>query len=201
MTTTPPHAPRPVPTTAQVHPGTTVSIILKADQPTGHQVHGIVGELLTRGDHPRGIKVRLRDGRVGRVQGLCGEAEALAAEEAVGGPGTGVGRDGEVSGGVERAPGGGWGRGARDADVRYEEGVWGEYGGERVGRGSSLADYFPDLGGGNGERGGGDGAADVNAGMGTVDFASATATCPVCGSFEGDEAAVAHHVEEHFQEE
>ncbi|OCK96062.1 uncharacterized protein K441DRAFT_554007 [Cenococcum geophilum 1.58] len=151
--TTPPHAPRPVPTTAQVHPGTAVSIILKADQPTGRQVRGIVGELLTRGDHPRGIKVRLRDGRVGRVQGLCGEAEALAAEEA------------------------------------------------RVGRGSSLADYFPDLGGGSGERDGGDGAADVNAGMGTVDFASATATCPVCGNFEGDEAAVAHHVEEHFQEE
>lgn len=83
ITTTPPHAPRPVPTTAQVHPGTAVSIILKADQPTGHQVHGIVGELLTRGDHPRGIKVRLRDGRVGRVQGLCAQAEALAAEEAV----------------------------------------------------------------------------------------------------------------------
>ena len=164
-------------------------------------MRGIVGELLTRGDHPRGIKVRLRDGRVGRVQGLCGEAEALAAEEAVGGPGARVERDGEVGGGVERAPGGGWGRGARDADVRYEEGVWGEYDGERVGRGSSLADYFPDLGGGSGERGGGNGVADVNAGMGTVDFASATATCPVCGSFEGDEAAVAHHVEEHFQEE
>ena len=161
-------------------------------------MRGIVGELLTRGDHPRGIKVRLRDGRVGRVQGLCGEAEALAAEEAVGEPGAGVGRDGEVSGGVERVPGGGWGRGARDVDVRDEEGVWGEYGEERVGRGSSLADYFPDLGGGSGERGGGDRAVDVNAG---VDFASATAICPVCGSFEGDEAAVAHHVEEHFQEE
>ena len=25
-----------------------------------------------------------------------------------------------------------------------------------------------------------------------------TATCPVCGQFEGDEAAVAHHVEGHF---
>ena len=164
-------------------------------------MRGIVGELLTRGDHPRGIKVRLRDGRVGRVQGLCALAETLAAEEAVGGPGAGVGWGGEVGGGVERVPGGGFGRGARDADMRDEEGVWGEYGGERVGRGSRLADYFPDLGGGSSERGGGDGAADVNAGMGTVDFASATATCPVCGNFEGDEAAVAHHVEEHLQEE
>lgn len=26
----------------------------------------------------------------------------------------------------------------------------------------------------------------------------ATATCPVCGVFEGDETAVAHHVESHF---
>lgn len=25
-----------------------------------------------------------------------------------------------------------------------------------------------------------------------------TATCPVCGNFEGDERAVAHHVESHF---
>lgn len=27
---------------------------------------------------------------------------------------------------------------------------------------------------------------------------SATASCPVCGAFEGDEAAVAHHVGTHF---
>jgi hypothetical protein len=26
------------------------------------------------------------------------------------------------------------------------------------------------------------------------------ATCPVCGEFEGDESAVAHHVESHFGE-
>jgi len=28
--------------------------------------------------------------------------------------------------------------------------------------------------------------------------AAATASCPVCGEFEGDEMAVAHHVESHF---
>jgi hypothetical protein len=28
--------------------------------------------------------------------------------------------------------------------------------------------------------------------------AATTATCPVCGNFEGDETAVAHHVESHF---
>ncbi|KAI0097393.1 hypothetical protein GGR51DRAFT_470872 [Nemania sp. FL0031] len=32
----------------------------------------------------------------------------------------------------------------------------------------------------------------------TVDVTSATATCPVCGAFEGDETAVAHHVADHF---
>jgi hypothetical protein len=28
--------------------------------------------------------------------------------------------------------------------------------------------------------------------------AATTASCPVCGNFEGDEMAVAHHVESHF---
>jgi hypothetical protein len=32
----------------------------------------------------------------------------------------------------------------------------------------------------------------------TTDAASAIVVCPVCGSFEGDEIAVAHHVAEHF---
>ena len=54
----------------QIRPGTLVSIVLKADQRTGRQVQGTVAQLLTRGDHPRGIKVRLTDGRIGRVQQL-----------------------------------------------------------------------------------------------------------------------------------
>ena len=29
-------------------------------------------------------------------------------------------------------------------------------------------------------------------------FSSATATCPICGLFEGDEVAVSHHVESHL---
>lgn len=57
-----------VPTTTQVRPGTAVSIVLKQDQPSGREVQGVVQDLLTRGNHPRGIKVRLQDGRVGRVQ-------------------------------------------------------------------------------------------------------------------------------------
>jgi uncharacterized repeat protein (TIGR03833 family) len=57
----------PVTQYSQIKPGLPVSIILKADQRTGRQVQGTVGQLLTRGNHPRGIKVKLTDGRVGRV--------------------------------------------------------------------------------------------------------------------------------------
>lgn len=59
-----------VPRRHRVLIGSQVSIVLKQDQPTGRQVQGTVAELLTRGDHPRGVKVRLSDGRVGRVQSV-----------------------------------------------------------------------------------------------------------------------------------
>ena len=49
--------------------GADVSIVLKEDQRTGKQTRGIVQDLLTNSPfHPHGIKVRLRDGKVGRVQ-------------------------------------------------------------------------------------------------------------------------------------
>ena len=49
--------------------GGEVEIVLKADQGTGKLTHGIVAEILTSSvSHPRGIKVRLKDGQVGRVQ-------------------------------------------------------------------------------------------------------------------------------------
>ena len=49
--------------------------VLKKDQPTGKLTRGIVGRLLTnKGYHPRGIKVMLTDGQVGRVQHICGLA-------------------------------------------------------------------------------------------------------------------------------
>lgn len=70
---TPQQASGTVPTISQLIPGTPVYIILKEDQPTGKETHGIVSELLTKGNHPRGIKVRLRDGQVGRVQRLSTE--------------------------------------------------------------------------------------------------------------------------------
>ena len=49
--------------------GLEVDIILKADQSSSKLTHGIVDEILTSSDfHPHGIKVRLTDGQVGRVQ-------------------------------------------------------------------------------------------------------------------------------------
>jgi uncharacterized repeat protein (TIGR03833 family) len=52
-----------------VKSGSKVYIVLKKDQSTGKRTKGIVKDVLTRSSfHPHGIKVRLEDGRVGRVQ-------------------------------------------------------------------------------------------------------------------------------------
>lgn len=52
-----------------IHPGLLVDIVLKADQKTGKRTRGVVAEILTNSSyHPHGIKVRLKDGKVGRVQ-------------------------------------------------------------------------------------------------------------------------------------
>ncbi|KAK5070849.1 hypothetical protein LTR64_003823 [Lithohypha guttulata] len=62
-----------IPLHSQIKPGTIVSIVLKQDQRTGRQVQGAVSQLLTRGNHPHGVKVKLVDGRVGRVQQLVNQ--------------------------------------------------------------------------------------------------------------------------------
>jgi uncharacterized repeat protein (TIGR03833 family) len=50
-------------------PGREVFIVLKQDQKTGKLTRGVVKDILTSSAfHPRGIKVRLTDGKVGRVQ-------------------------------------------------------------------------------------------------------------------------------------
>jgi uncharacterized repeat protein (TIGR03833 family) len=50
-------------------PGMVVRIELKKDQGTGKLTEGKVREILTSSSfHPHGIKVRLEDGSVGRVQ-------------------------------------------------------------------------------------------------------------------------------------
>lgn len=54
---------------ANIKPGMQVLIILKKDQRTGSLTEGIVKYLLTSAPkHHRGIKVRLQDGQIGRVQ-------------------------------------------------------------------------------------------------------------------------------------
>lgn len=46
-----------------------MNIVLKADQRTNKLTQGIVKNILTNSpSHPHGIKVRLVDGQVGRVQ-------------------------------------------------------------------------------------------------------------------------------------
>jgi len=53
---------------ANIKPGMTVLVVTKADQPTGRRTKGVVKDILTPSrTHPRGIKVRLQDGQVGRV--------------------------------------------------------------------------------------------------------------------------------------
>jgi uncharacterized repeat protein (TIGR03833 family) len=52
-----------------IRAGLEVAIVLKQDQRTGKLTHGIVKDILTKSTfHPHGIKVRLTDGQVGRVQ-------------------------------------------------------------------------------------------------------------------------------------
>lgn len=54
---------------ADIKPGMLVNIILKKDQRSGVLTEGIVKDILTSAPlHHRGIKVRLEDGQIGRVQ-------------------------------------------------------------------------------------------------------------------------------------
>ncbi|PVH81847.1 hypothetical protein DL98DRAFT_416096 [Cadophora sp. DSE1049] len=149
--------PSSVPTIQQVIPGSSVSIVLKIDQPTGRQVQGTVAELLTRGNHPRGIKVRLQDGRVGRVQRMASAEEVRVGSEGL----SGLGRNGE---GAEGA--GEENRRGKNAQKETDQGAAEDEQADVVTNGSSSQ--------------------------------SSTTLCPVCGEFEGDEVALAHHVNGHF---
>ena len=54
---------------SNIKAGIEVDIVLKKDQRTGALTRGIVKDILTNSaTHPHGIKVRLTDGQVGRVQ-------------------------------------------------------------------------------------------------------------------------------------
>ncbi len=61
---------------ANIKPGMLVLIVLKKDQRSGTLTEGIVKDLLTSAPkHHRGIKVRLQDGQIGRVQQIVSEEE------------------------------------------------------------------------------------------------------------------------------
>ena len=68
---------------ADICPGLEVDIVLKKDQPTGKLTRGVDKDILTSSsEHHRGIKVRLEDGQVGRVQKILGgESAALAPQD------------------------------------------------------------------------------------------------------------------------
>ena len=52
-----------------INRGSHVKIVLKQDQKSGRLTEGYVDRILTnKQQHPRGIKVMLQDGKVGRVQ-------------------------------------------------------------------------------------------------------------------------------------
>lgn len=165
-----------VPTIQQVTRGASVSIVLKEDQPTGREVQGVVQDLLTRGNHPRGIKVRLNDGRIGRVQRMANDqtpAQRHPAQQQQQQQSTGfvVRREGR------QAP--------TYTDIRNDD-----YPSLPPPR--TLFDFLPES---ETETRNAD-VAEVQSEP--VIFSSATAKCPICGIFEGDEAAVTHHVEEHL---
>ncbi len=62
--------PKPPPRSA-LKPGTKVWVIEKENYGTNNYTQGIVAEILTSAPtHPRGIKVKLTDGTIGRVQWL-----------------------------------------------------------------------------------------------------------------------------------
>jgi len=59
-----------------IRPGMRVEIILKKDQRTGKRTMGVVKDILTSSAyHSRGIKVRLDDGQIGRVQGILSDEQ------------------------------------------------------------------------------------------------------------------------------
>lgn len=204
------HAPRrpgpaAVPKWNQIAINGAVSVILKQDQATGRQVQGFVAELLTRGDHPHGVKVRLTDGRVGRVQKLASENEAHAgtSSQPLGRNGeesslqSSVGTNAKVVYHDARKDGHDYDYDSTCGDVSHQ----------------SLEDYvvtkaprrrkaklatptkveeLGTIGGSHGQS-----LSPPDTSNGAI-FASAQSVCPVCNAFEGDEEAVAHHVDQHF---
>ncbi|KAL4913979.1 hypothetical protein BDW62DRAFT_205029 [Aspergillus aurantiobrunneus] len=164
-----------VPTTACVVPGAAVNIVLKADQPTGRTVAGTVATLLTRGNHPRGIKVRLTDGRVGRVQSMATAAATGTAGET-------------LSSQMMNVPAAASSRAATTSTPQLPS--------QNIGLDAYITKPRQKKKGQNRRSspqpldGLGEGAEAAQS--------SEVVVCPVCGDFNGDASAVAHHVSSHF---
>jgi uncharacterized repeat protein (TIGR03833 family) len=61
---------------SNIRPGMRVEIILKKDQRSGKRTTGVVKDILTSAAfHSRGIKVRLEDGQIGRVQTVLSDEQ------------------------------------------------------------------------------------------------------------------------------
>jgi uncharacterized repeat protein (TIGR03833 family) len=68
-----------------VRPGVRVEIIMKKDQRSGRRTAGVVKDILTSAAyHSRGIKVRLEDGQIGRVQAVLQAEPAPPGIESAG---------------------------------------------------------------------------------------------------------------------
>ncbi|KAI1109538.1 hypothetical protein F5Y14DRAFT_23134 [Nemania sp. NC0429] len=193
-----------IPKTHQVIPGARVNIVLKADQRTGRQVQGTVQNVLTRGDHHRGIKVRLTDGRIGRVQSMASSPVGNDSSTQPSSTGSSGPSPLTLPTAEDAREPRGQGRRPRYRDVRLEEPL------DVPSEQTDLSVYIvPSKRKGRGKKRPNDDTANdmVDPGEGsnsnghgttTTEVIANLATCPVCGMFEGDETAVAHHVAEHF---
>jgi uncharacterized repeat protein (TIGR03833 family) len=67
-----------------IRPGVRVEIVQKKDQRSGRRTTGVVKDILTSSAyHSRGIKVRLVNGQIGRVQAILSEAPSETQEEQI----------------------------------------------------------------------------------------------------------------------
>lgn len=125
---------------------------------------------------------------MGRVQKFVTEAEGEAGERLVGGADANLGRDGD-GGGCGRGRGGFGMMGGRiERDIRDEdEYLYDESRSNVPVRNDGLFKALEEADQRHRKERGSSAVQDE------------VATCPVCGEFEGDESAVAHHVESHFE--
>lgn len=191
-----------VPTTREVIPGARANIVLKPDQPTGRTVSGVIKDVLTRGDHHRGIKVRLADGRIGRVQSMASLSQDQTSDSPIGNNST------ELEQPQQFAMGGDGGRtGARGGgQFKFERDVREDGFAPPPATSLGLDAYIKPA---KQKRGHGRGAGRATDMSTTTSSATSSAesapttdvsTCPVCNDFTGDETAIAHHVASHFDD-